>query len=452
MLPHLYSTRVGGRLVSGPDEWERVEMQVGALFGKYRLERLLSQDVMGEVWAAVDTSSQQSVVLRALPPEAADDYQYRERFDRDAQAATRVKSPNALPVYDFGQIGNRLFRVSPQVGGTSLWRRLESSGPMPPQQAVDLVTQMAIGLQAVQAAGLNSQEVASANVVVRADGQVLVSEVGLPTNAGNSSGVYGLTTVLYECLTGTAFPWSSREPLRPSAAVPGVPGEFDAVIARGTAIAPVDRYRSVSEFVIAASDAAGVTGPMRAAATSTSTAAISVAAVRNRKVLIAAAAAAAVIVIAVASGMLLGSGSSSEVAKVVTSSSQSAAALPTTAAKPSNAPTTTRTIETTEPEAAESVPDSQTGDQQFQTSAPAPSPAPQTPAPSIPGTFACDPGYVHTPPPDGPCWAPDAGSPPPAQPQVPVPAAPAPASPEVLPCYPGFVHTPPPDGPCWAPR
>ncbi|WP_068269916.1 serine/threonine protein kinase [Aldersonia kunmingensis] len=428
-------------------------MQVGALFGKYRLERLVSQDVMGEVWAAVDTTSRQPVLLRALPAEAADDYQYRERFARDAELAAQVKSPNVVPVYDFGQVGSRLFRVSPQVEGTNLWQRLEASGAMPPQQAVDVVTQMATGLQAVRAAGLNSQEVASANVLVRDNGQVLLSEVGLPTNAGNASGVYGLTTVLYECLTGTAFPWSSREPLRPSAAVPGVPAEFDDVVARGTALAPLDRYRSVSEFVIAASDAAGVTGPMRAATTPTGAAGIAAAAARNRKVLIGAAAAAAVVLIAVATGMLLGSGSSSEVARVVTSTSETTAALPTTTTKPSKTSTTTRTTETSEPEAAESVPDSDTGNQQFQTSATRPPSAVQSPAPGAPGVFACDPGYVHTPPPDGPCWAPGAGSPPPGQPQAPQapPVQQAPSAPEILPCYPGYVHTPPPDGPCWAP-
>lgn len=79
---------------------------------------------------------------------------------------------------------------------------------------------------------------------------------------------------------------------------------------------------------------------------------------------------------------------------------------------------------------------------------PAPEPAPAPPPPAS-DVLPCYPGYVHTPPPDGPCYADPGGqAPAPAPAPAPVPNNP---SPNVLPCYPGYVHTPPPDGPCLAP-
>ncbi|MCX5045341.1 serine/threonine protein kinase [Aldersonia sp. NBC_00410] len=436
-------------------------MQVGALFGRYRLNRLLSADVMGEVWAAYDTSDRRTVVLRALPAEAADDFDYRDRFERDAAIAARLDDPHVVPVQDYGQIGNRLYRVSPLVDGANLWQELDSTGPLPPQRAVDVITEMATALQAVQAAGLARQEIASSNVIVRDDGRVMLAEVGLPTNAGNASGVYGLTAVLYECLTGKAFPWSDREPPRPSTVVSAVPTGLDAVIARGTAIAPTQRYRTVSELISAASAAAAGSRPATAAPPPSR-----VPDGWNRKVLIGAAAAIAVIVVAVVSGMLIGSGSSSEVAKVVTSSERSTAPSTqvTSKAAATSAPKSQGATET-EPEAAPVEEPTQEPAQEpeavdtgqalpAQSAAPAaPAPPPAPPPPPAPGVFPCDPGYVHTPPPDGPCWAPDSPLPPgqAAPAPAPAPAAPAPAAPEILSCYPGYVHTPPPDGPCWAP-
>ncbi len=92
-------------------------MQVGALFGRYRLDRSLTVDVSGEVWAAFDTVTSRQVVVRVLPPDATEDDEFCERFERDVGIAAQIRNPHIVPIHDFGQIGNRLFLATPIDAG-----------------------------------------------------------------------------------------------------------------------------------------------------------------------------------------------------------------------------------------------------------------------------------------------------------------------------------------------
>lgn len=91
--------------------------------------------------------------------------------------------------------------------------------------------------------------------------------------------------------------------------------------------------------------------------------------------------------------------------------------------------------------------------------APTPVPPASVPPATVPDpvptqVLPCYDGYVHTPPPDGPCLPVDAGAPVPASPSLLPPSVPVVPSSAVapdavvLPCFDGYTHTPPPDGPC----
>ncbi|MDF3308877.1 protein kinase [Rhodococcus sp. T2V] len=435
-------------------------MQGGALFGRYRLDRPLSVDGTGEVWAAFDTVTSRHVTVRALPPDATEDDEYRARFERDAGIVAHIRNPHVLPVHDFGQIGNRLFLATPITPGTTLRTMLRSTGAMEVPRAVGVVEQLASALDAVRAAGLVEPAVASANVLVQDGGLIQLTDVGLPTPRGAASGVYGLTAVLYECLTGTLFPsWSGTELApRPSSVIARVPVGLDAVIARGTAVEPARRYRSAGELAAAARAAATPPEPaatLAPAAPPQPAAGLTPARVPvdwGRGVLVAGLALAAIL--AVVGGVILGSGSYSPdvagpapVVSAARPASPPSATAPTAVTNPAAAGRA-RSVQT--PPQTDTQTETQLADdpalQEAAPRTPTPQSAPQSPpgpasAPGgvVPQVLPCDPGYEHTPPPDGPCWAP--GSAP----------APAPVAPQVLPCDPGYEHTPPPDGPCWAP-
>ncbi|WP_157181665.1 serine/threonine-protein kinase, partial [Nocardia testacea] len=266
----------------------------GQRLGPYRLERLLGQGGMGQVWLAHaepgDGRPGGQVALKLLPVELAADQTYRSRFEREAELAARLHDSHIVPIHAHGALDGRLFIEMEYVEGDDLGRVLRTNGPLTPRRAVDIVAQTAAALDAAHRAGLVHRDVKPSNIVVRRDGFVYLIDFGIAHGAGSTAltasglavgtwaymaperftghtdaraDIYSLGCVLYECLAGTR-PFGDTDPARqmhdhlttapPSvrALVPGVPAELDRVISRALAKNPGDRYRTAGEFARAA--------------------------------------------------------------------------------------------------------------------------------------------------------------------------------------------------------
>ncbi|TSE01397.1 protein kinase [Skermania sp. ID1734] len=394
-------------------------MQTGARFGRYRLDRRLNAVGGQEVWAAYDTLTCQHVVIRALAPEAAEDDLSVGEFEHEIELAAQIHDPHVAPIHDFGQIGNRLFIVTALTDGETLQARLRS-GPLPVAESIDILEQLSSALNAVRAAGLPIPEVDSADVLVRANGMACLTDVGIATKPRDTAGVHGLSTLLYECLSGRRFPGRS-------APLGSLPSGLDAVIARGVTTDAAQRYRSTDELVAAARAAVA---PSHKPSNAPSPA------VRRNLAVLGGVALVVIVAVVVLASLVSGGGSSPTVAGDSATVTTPAPATTTQAPTPSPvAPpppppaTTSAAAQPVEPSSAEPAP-----------------PVQPAPPPASDGVLPCYSGYTHTPPPDGPCLPAVNPAPPPQNPAPPVPQAP-----NVLPCYPGYQHTPPPDGPCWAP-
>lgn len=267
--------------------------------GRYRLERLLGQGGMGQVWLAhTDPAGGRPgrrVALKLLPAELAADPTYRARFEREAELVSRLRDSHIVPIHAHGELDGRLFIEMEYVEGDDLGRILRRDGALPPARAVDIVAQTAAALDAAHRAGLVHRDVKPSNIVVRRDGFVYLIDFGIAHGAGSTAltasglavgtwaymaperftghtdaraDVYSLGCVLYEALAGTR-PFGDTDPARqmhdhlttapPSvrALVPGVPAELDRAIGRALAKEPGDRYPSAGEFARAAAAAVG---------------------------------------------------------------------------------------------------------------------------------------------------------------------------------------------------
>ncbi|MEV6392689.1 protein kinase [Nocardia xishanensis] len=264
-----------------------------ARFGRYRLERLLGKGGMGQVWLAYDTSDRRHVALKLLPAELAADAVYRKRFEREAQVAAALRDPHIVPIHRHGAVDGRLYIEMAFVEGTDLAARLSEGGPLAAGAALDILGQVAAALDAAHRAGLVHRDVKPSNILVAPGGFTYLIDFGIARGTGQTSvtttglaigtwaymaperfsghadaraDVYSLACVLYETLTGRR-PYGDTDPARqmhghlmtdpPSAssANPDVPAGLDAVIARGMAKEPEDRYASAGEFVRAAREA-----------------------------------------------------------------------------------------------------------------------------------------------------------------------------------------------------
>ena len=239
---------------------------------------------MGEVYEAFDTGKDRTVALKLLPPHLADDAAFRARFLREAQTVARLNDPHVIPVHDFGEIDGLLYLDMRIVRGTDLGTLL-GSGPISPERAVSLVSQIASALDEAHTSGLLHRDVKPANILVgdndfahlvdfgiaQAAGATRLTATGSAVGSFNymaperfgdnvpltpASDVYSLACVLFEAVTGNPpYPSTSIEQVisghlaRP---IPATGTVLDPVIARGTAKNPAERYATCGEFAAAA--------------------------------------------------------------------------------------------------------------------------------------------------------------------------------------------------------
>jgi serine/threonine protein kinase len=260
-------------------------------FGRYRLLGLIGEGAMGKVYKAHDSVIGRDVAIKILPIELGAEPGYRERFRREAHTAARLTEPHIIPIHDTGEIDGHLYLVMPVIEGTDVHSLLKGHGPMSPQRAVTVITQLAAALDAAHQHGLVHRDIKPSNALITGDDFVYLIDFGIAhdaaatrlTNTGMMVGtlaymaperftagtadaradIYALACVLHECLTGTTpYPGDSIEqqiaghltldPPQPSILDRAIPSGFDEVIATGMAKKPDQRYQNARDLATAA--------------------------------------------------------------------------------------------------------------------------------------------------------------------------------------------------------
>src|SRR5215210_657162 len=273
-------------------------VDVGQEIGGYAITGRIGEGGMGAVFLAEERGSGRPVALKILLSEAADNEEFRRRFERESQYASSLNHPNIVRVYEFGESDGVAFMAMEYVPGRDLTSEL-AEGTLAPERTIEVLAQVASALDAVHATGLFHRDVKPANVLIGADPDTgalrcRLTDFGLSkrpsqdssplTSAGFFVGtcqyvapeqiladkeldhrvdVYSLGCLLYECLAGEPPFKRPREeqvlyahiqdpPPKLSQVRPDLPAEVDAVIERALAKKPEERYPSCGELVEAA--------------------------------------------------------------------------------------------------------------------------------------------------------------------------------------------------------
>src|SRR5262245_6336913 len=121
---------------------------------------------MAEVWEATDDILGRPVAVKLLLPHLAADRSFLERFRREAIAAARLAHPNIVATFDTGMDDGQAYIVMELVVGRTLHEVLAAQGPLSPQRAINIATQVAAALDYAHRHGVVHRDVKPANILL----------------------------------------------------------------------------------------------------------------------------------------------------------------------------------------------------------------------------------------------------------------------------------------------
>jgi serine/threonine protein kinase len=259
------------------------------LNGRYEITRLLGRGGMAVVFLAQDLALERQVAIKMLPPDMAHDQKLIARFQQEAKTAAKLDHPNIIPIYRVENEAGLVYFVMKYVTGHSLDQLLEQ-GPIPFDAARRILREAALALGHAHKRGIVHRDVKPANIMMEADGRVVLTDFGISKAVEGSSQLtgtgaiigtphymapeqakglevdgradqYALAVVGHQLLTGKQpFDGSSHSilykhvfeaPPRIFESRADAPTDLCAALDRGLAKEPEKRFRSMEEFAAA---------------------------------------------------------------------------------------------------------------------------------------------------------------------------------------------------------
>jgi eukaryotic-like serine/threonine-protein kinase len=183
-------------------------LTAGQRVADYEVESLISIGGMGEVYLARDLASENAarpVALKILRRHLIVNVQAVDRFETEARAASALRHPNIVTVYESGKSAAGLFIAMEWLDG-STFRAVMDAGPVEIAQAMDWGGQAAGALSAAHAAGILHRDIKPENIMLLKDGVVKILDFGLARHGGATSpepSAMGASGTISGTLSGT---------------------------------------------------------------------------------------------------------------------------------------------------------------------------------------------------------------------------------------------------------
>ncbi|GAC1319643.1 MAG: hypothetical protein NVSMB25_10760 [Thermoleophilaceae bacterium] len=263
-------------------------IDVGTRLGRYVITDLVGRGGMATVFKAYHADLDRHVAIKVLPDFFAQDPVMRERFQQEAVAIARLRHPNVLAVYDYGEESGSPYIVSEFIEGGTLADRMDGRA-MGGEEVSRSLSPVAAALDYAHNQSILHRDVKPANILVGADGLPVLGDFGLAkmmastqrlTQVGTPLGtpeymapeqslgqevtgaadIYSLAVIAYEMLVGE-LPFTGPTPPAvmmahiqtppPSARErnPDIPQPVEEALMRGLAKDPGERHRTAGQLL-----------------------------------------------------------------------------------------------------------------------------------------------------------------------------------------------------------
>ena len=142
---------------------------------------------MGAVWLGRDEVLGRAVAMKQIGMMPGGTTPDLERAEREARLAARLNHPHVVAIFDLVTEDDHQWLVMEYVDGATLAELVRSGGPLAPEEAAPLLSQVADALTAAHTAGIIHRDVKPSNILVTPTGQVKLSDFGIARAEADAS-------------------------------------------------------------------------------------------------------------------------------------------------------------------------------------------------------------------------------------------------------------------------
>lgn len=258
------------------------------LADRYEIIKEIGSGGMANVYLAKCRVLNRLVAIKVLKTEFANDREFLHRFNKEAQSAAAINSPNIVNVYDVGHDGDIHYIVMEYVEGKTLKEYIDAHGMLSWQETVEYAIQICSALDKAHKHGVIHRDIKPQNIILTNDGMLKVTDFGIAratsaetVNMGEStmgsvhyfspeqarggftdekSDIYSLGIVMYELVTGRlpfngetpiaiAIKHIQENPVSPKEYNVSVPLSVEAVILKAMSKEQSKRYQTAEEML-----------------------------------------------------------------------------------------------------------------------------------------------------------------------------------------------------------
>lgn len=261
----------------------------GVVIGDYIIGKRLGQGAMGTVYRAHQRSLDRECALKILNEKYQQDRELSAALIREAQTAARLAHPHIVQCYAVGREEGTVFYAMEFVEGETLSEMLERHPRLSPGLTANILFQIASALDhAWKRQKMVHQDIRPANIIVNADQEAKLADMGLAQPLGNKhqssstahrsrpgfmapeqilgepvdhrTDIFGLGIVFYRCLTGR-MPFAGKNTTEiahhvindptpnPVDIVPEITPQQSAIVKRMLEKRPEDRYQDYESLL-----------------------------------------------------------------------------------------------------------------------------------------------------------------------------------------------------------
>jgi serine/threonine-protein kinase len=155
-------------------------LQEGFVLGdRYRLESRIASGGMADVWAGSDDVLKRPVAIKIMRPDSKHEKLFALRFRDEAVHSAGLNHNNIATVFDYGEDDGLAYLVQELVVGEPLSAILRERAPLPPAEVRSILGQAALALAVAHESRVIHRDVKPANILVRPDGVVKLTDFGI---------------------------------------------------------------------------------------------------------------------------------------------------------------------------------------------------------------------------------------------------------------------------------